>query len=140
VFRNSTSTFLGAFAQNVGHATPLEEFCACMFAIEKASELQLKDIWIETDSLGVVKAYNNQEGVPWKMKTRWHKCMFFCKQICYVFSHVLREGNLVADALAKNGQNLAMHSSHWWEHRPPFVNSLLSRDSLGLPFTRVDMD
>lgn len=140
VIRDSFSKFLGAFAQNVGHATPLDaEFSACMFAMEKASALHLSDIWIETDSLGVVKAFKSQEGVPWKMKTRWHNCMCYCRQINCVLSHVLREGNLVADSLAKNGQNLPTYASLWWDHPPAFICSLLHRDSLGLPYTRVDM-
>ena len=113
------STFT-PIAQNIGHATPLEaEICPCMFAVEKAFELQLKDIWIETDSLGVVgvvKACNHHESVPWRMKARWHNCMSYCKQNNCTLTYVLRQGNLVADALAKNGQNMPMHSSHWWDH------------------------
>jgi len=48
-------------------------------------------------------------------------------------SLLLREGNMVADALAKHGQNLAPCSSQWWEYPPSFIASLLVKDSLGLP-------
>jgi len=44
---------------------------------------------------------------------------------------VLRDGNLVADALAKNGQGLAFNSYQWWDSPPSFVLPLLYRDSLG---------
>jgi hypothetical protein len=82
-----------------------------LFAKEKADDLDLRDIWIETDSLSVVKASSKQEGVPWRMNTRWHNCMHFCSQIRCIFTHVLREGNMVVDTLAKNGQGLAPCSS-----------------------------
>lgn len=63
--------------------------------------------------------------------------MVFFSQIRSVYTHVLREENLVVDALAKNGQSVALFSSHWWDSTPSFVNSFLSRDSLGLHFSRV---
>jgi ribonuclease HI len=73
--------------------------------MERASEMHYEDIWIETDSLSVVKAYNKLEGNPWRMQARWHNCLHFCSQIRCKFTHVFREGNMVADALAKNGQS-----------------------------------
>jgi len=48
----NTSHFLGAFSQNICYASSIgAEFCACMYAIERASEMLFVDIWIETDSL-----------------------------------------------------------------------------------------
>lgn len=63
-----------------------------------------------------------------------------CTQISCNCTHIQREGNLVADSLAKNTQNHAMFSSQWWEEPPNFVQSLLLRDSLGLPFSRIARD
>jgi ribonuclease HI len=141
VFRASPSFFIGALAQNIGIKSSLEaEFGACMFAMEKADDMDLRDIWIETDSLSVVKAFSKQEGVPWRMNTRWHNCMHICRQIRRIFTHVLREGNMVVDTLARNGHGLAHCSPQWWEYPPSFISTLLVRDSLGLPFTMVSMD
>jgi ribonuclease HI len=108
--------------------------------MEKAAELNLCDIWIETDSLSVLKAFNNHGGVTWRMRIRWLNCLSFCRQIRCFCTHILREGNLVVDALAKNGQSLAPSSSQWWESPPSFILSLLYRDSLGLPVSRVCMN
>lgn len=48
VIRDHNAKFLGAFTQNVGHASALEaEFCACLRAIEKAKELHFPDIIVE---------------------------------------------------------------------------------------------
>lgn len=72
VIRSSTS-FLGAIASNIGYATTLEaEFSACMRAIEKAKDMNLTDICLETDSIRVVNAYKKQIGVPWQMRARWY--------------------------------------------------------------------
>jgi len=141
VIRDSTPSFMGAIASNIGNATAIEaEFSACMMTIEKAKEMQLKVICLETDSLKVVNAYNKNIGVPWKMKARWYNCMKFCHSIVCSCTHVFREGNQVADALAKHGQGLSMLSTQWWPHPPPFLSPILLRDSLGLPTSRMLTD
>ena len=141
LFRDSSSIFLGALASNIGHASSLEaEFSAFMLAVEKAKELRLDRIWIETDSVVVVNAFHKAIGIPWKMRSRWHNCMHFCTLVSCTCTHILREGNMVVDALAKNGQGLAMFSSQWWPSPPPFISSFLMRDSLGLPSSRAFMD
>jgi len=141
VFRDHKATFLGAFSQNGGYATPLEaEFCACMKAIEKALDLNFTSLVLEFDSLGVIKALKNSEGVPWKMAARWHNCKQILSQFIGSFSHVPKDGNMVVDALAKNGQALAMHSSQWWPSPPLFLSQLLYRDSLDLSFSRIYID
>lgn len=105
VIRNATSTFLGAISSNIGHATPLEaEFRACMAAIEKARAMHFLNICLETDSVKVVTAFNKDVGIPWQLRERWFNCMQYCRSITCSCVHIHREGNMVADALAKNGQ------------------------------------
>jgi hypothetical protein len=138
VFRDSRAKFLGAIASNIGHASAIKaEFSACMMAIEKAMELRLSHICIETDSIQVANAFNKDFAVPWQMRARWFNCMFFCKSITCTCEQVFREGNFVVDALAKNGQGLAMFSSQWWPFPPMFLLPLLDRDRLGLSFSRL---
>lgn len=82
VIRDSSLTFLGAITSNIGHASAIEaEFCACMIAIEKAMEMCLTDICVETYSLKVVNAYHKQIGIPWQMRIRWQNCLRFCNSI-----------------------------------------------------------
>ncbi|RHN46611.1 hypothetical protein MtrunA17_Chr7g0244081 [Medicago truncatula] len=76
---------------------------------------------------------------PWKLRTRWNKCMISLRSISSTHTHVMREGNSVADALAKNGQGLAPFSSQYWDAPPLFVLSLLQRDSLGLSSSTLNM-
>lgn len=79
----------------------------------------------------MVKAYGTSTGIPWKLQNRWKNCIRFYNSINCKCTHVLRDGNLVADALAKNGQGLAFNSYQWWDSPPSFVLPLLYRDSLG---------
>jgi len=79
------------------------------------------------------------EGVPWRMQCRWFNCMQSIMQLRFNFSHIPREGNMNADELAKNGHGLPMHSSQCWTAPPSFMLSLLDRDKLGLPFSRLYM-
>ena len=141
VIRDSFCNFLGAMASNIGQASSLDaEFCAFMLATEKAKDMSFPRLWMETDSVAVVTAFYKDSGIPWKMRSRWHNCMNYCRQIGCTCTHILREGNRAADALAKNGQGLSMFSSQWWTSTPPFISSFLSRDSLGLSFSRISMD
>lgn len=126
---------------NIGYASPLrEKFNACMVAIEKALELHFTDIWLETDSTIVVKAFHSFEGIPWRLQARWANCLRFCKGIHSRCSHVHRSGNLVADALAKNGQGLATHSLQWWDALPSFVLPFLFRDNIDLSVNSPSMN
>ena len=89
--------------ENIGHATPLvAEFSASMFAIEKVVEQNLSVVWLESDSLMVVNAFNTngEVGVPWRMRVRWNNCKQMANQLGYKCSHAFCEGNMVVDALA----------------------------------------
>jgi len=141
VFRDSNTTFLGALASNIGHASATEaEFSACMLAIEKAREMQMTQICLESDSLIVVNAFNLNSMVPWKMRTRWLNCRKFCNSVVCSCVHVFREGNQVANALAKNAHGLALYSCLWWPAPPSFLLLLLFRDSTGLYCSRLVTD
>lgn len=119
---------------------PLEaEFSAFMIAIEKALEMHMNNIWVQCDSLIVVKAFHQDVGVPWRMHNRWFNCKILARQMGCIRSHTPREGNMVADVLAKNGQGLSMYSSQWWDSPPAFALPMLDRDKLGLSFSRIQM-
>lgn len=74
--RDWEGTFLAGFVLNIGHSSAfVAELCTAMFAIEKAVELNWSDIWIETDSLMVVKAFAQHIAVPWTLRVRWRNCI-----------------------------------------------------------------
>lgn len=108
VLRDSSSNFLDAMSSNIGNASPIKtELIAFMRAIEKAIDMNLTNILMETDSVDVVNAFDKVSGVSWQMLSRWLNCKQFCMKINCRCTHILREGNMAADAMAKNGQGLA---------------------------------
>lgn len=72
-----------------------------MFAIEKAVSKHWYSIWIETDSSLVTKAFQDNMLVPWGLRNRWNNCMIIASSISCKCTHIHREGNQVAHALAK---------------------------------------
>jgi len=82
-----------------------------MFAIEKAESLHLLNVWIESDSFLLVRAFNGTANVPWQIRNHWNNCMPMGIELNVVCTHIPREGNKVADALAKNGQGLPSFTS-----------------------------
>lgn len=107
-----------------------------MVSIEKPEEMNLKQIWLESASMFVVKAFNQNSAVLWCLKNGWLNCNVFSSSIDCIFSHIHREGNVVADALARNGQSLQPLSSKWWKTPLSFISPLLYKDSYRLPFYR----
>jgi ribonuclease HI len=68
VFRNSQAHFLGGFSQNIGHANSFEaELCAVIYAIEKLLALNWKNVWLESDSLMVIRSFSTSAHVLWKL-------------------------------------------------------------------------
>jgi len=44
--------------------------------------------------------------VPWRLRNRWMNCKTTLRSIECHCTHIQREGNVVADALASNGQSV----------------------------------
>jgi len=108
-----------------------------MFAIEKAGLMNWNALWVESDSLMVVRALTLNVAVPWGVRTRWLNCKALLRNMSFKCSHTHHEGNKVADALAKNGQGFGHFKSQWWDKAPLFILPVLHRDSIGLPYFRM---
>ncbi|XP_058773463.1 uncharacterized protein LOC131647572 [Vicia villosa] len=66
--RNSDDVFLGAYASSLSGANSLTvELYGAILAIEFAFERNWNNIWLETDSTAVVKAFNSPFKVPWQI-------------------------------------------------------------------------
>ena len=62
-------------------------------------------------------------------------CIFHVSQMQFRCSHIYREGNQAADALANMG--LSSTGLTWWDIPPDLIRSHCRKDSLGLPNFRV---
>jgi len=65
--------------------------------------------------------------------------MYLTQQINCSCTHIFREANSIVDSLASNGQSLACFTSQWWNSPPSFILPILTRDSAGLPFSKLLM-
>ena len=103
IFRNFKGYVKGASAFNTCTSFAyIAELKAVMFAIHKAKELGWCNMWIECDSTCVVHLLQSRSlEVPWTIQQQGDSCLVDLQSLCIVVSHTYREGNAVADKLAK---------------------------------------
>ncbi|KAK9931139.1 hypothetical protein M0R45_018433 [Rubus argutus] len=132
VFRDYKGAFLGAFCSSLNIPSSVAaEVIAVIKAIELAWIRDWKHVWLEVDSTLVLHFLKSPNLVPWQLRVNWGNCLFRISQMQFRCSHIFREGNKVADALANFG--LTSDTMVWWDSPPAFVVSLCNRDFLGLP-------
>jgi ribonuclease HI len=137
VFRNHRAEFVYGFAEPLGFTSSTQaELFAVVIAIEVAFIMHWNNLWIETDSSFVVRAFQNySNAVTWNLRNKWRNALVKFKQLNGIVSHILREGNQVADSLANFGCTLSSPVS--WFHAPDFLSESLEKNKLGFPSFRV---
>ncbi|GAU20576.1 hypothetical protein TSUD_33230 [Trifolium subterraneum] len=130
MFRDYMANFRGAFAQKIsGHSVLHSELTALILAMEIAHSRQWNFIWLESDSLNALQAFDNITIVPWDLRNRWSNC--FMLGLTLKWSHICREGNACADKLANIGH---FHTrTRWWESLPSMLHDDFLSDRLGIP-------
>ncbi|KAL8463490.1 hypothetical protein ACS0TY_034223 [Phlomoides rotata] len=127
VFRDNFGVFRGCFAVSHGWGFAFEaELASALLAIELAHDKGWKTIWLESDSIYVVQMLkSNDPEVPWSLLARWHRVRRLRSDINMVVSHILREGNALADRLTRE----VVDKFQWWSALPSFLVPFLHRDS-----------
>ncbi|XP_077242485.1 uncharacterized protein LOC143882999 [Tasmannia lanceolata] len=103
VIRNHAGSFISAFSLNVDaqsiHGLELQ---AVQKGIMSASRLQLTRIWLESDSLFVVRIIEGKLDCPWKQWPLLAKIWALLTPFeDWKISHIWREGNAVTNFLSK---------------------------------------
>ncbi|KAJ1410078.1 Ribonuclease H domain [Sesbania bispinosa] len=138
VLRDGSGRWISGFTRNVGRSSvTLVELWAFKDAIDISISKRLSSIWLESDSSTAVNFVLN--GVP-----SHHPCFSLISSIRsslnsfphYVVSHIHREGNSVADALARLGHSFPL-GLHIFSIVPPSVSTLLLADVSGVGFSRL---
>ncbi|KAL6216861.1 hypothetical protein ACLB2K_010079 [Fragaria x ananassa] len=129
VFRDYQGHFIGGFTTPIGHHNAFfSELLAVIIGIELAFQLGWQHVWLECDSMSVVECFSKSSFVPpWQLRTLWYNCVARTRSMSFFCSHVLREGNTVADRLANLGRGLpplmtAVSGGFWvvdCRHNPP---------------------
>lgn len=78
----------------------MAELNGAMAAIEIAFSKGWFNLWLETDAKLVVQAFQDENVIPWYLKTRWKNCIILSSKMRFIVSHVFRERNSCGDGLA----------------------------------------
>jgi ribonuclease HI len=135
IFRDKDAKFLLCFAENTGIGSAYHaELSGAMRAIEIAVQHQWTSLWLESDSALVVNAFKNHSLVPWRLRNRWTNCMLNISSMNFLVTHIYREGNSCADALANFG--LSLDTLTIWLEIPMCIRSFYFQNRHGLPCFR----
>lgn len=63
------------------------ELCGAMRAIEYANSKSWNNIWLETDSMLVVRAFMDAREVPWTLRNIWTNCLTLISSMNFVVTH-----------------------------------------------------
>ena len=132
IFRSSKGFTRGCFAQNLSTDSAfVAEIYGAILAIEIAKYHNWNNIWLETDSALLLMAFKNFDMIPWNLKNRWLNCIEATKGMNFLVSHIYREGNVCADALANLGLDIT--GFLWWQDAPIIIRNSVVNDMLGRP-------
>lgn len=71
IFRDYRAAILGCFSANIGNNYDLQaELLGAMLANEIAFKKGWNNLWLECDSLLVIKTFNSSNLVPWKLRNK----------------------------------------------------------------------
>ncbi|KAH6770666.1 hypothetical protein C2S52_015469 [Perilla frutescens var. hirtella] len=133
VIRRSDGSVIFCFHtdEGVGFAF-IAELLAVLQALEWACILTLDYIWLEADSIYVVKLLSSRFlQVPWFLKARWRRVLEYLSSIHFCVSHIYREGNRVADLLASS-----IVSHGFWFSVVPCIVDAVKQDNSGTAYFR----
>jgi len=132
IFRSSEGFTRGCFAQNLSTESAfIAEIYGAILAIEITHSKNWNHIWLETDSMLLMLAFKNNHMVPWSIRNRWSNCMKVTRNMNFLVSHIYREDNVCADALANIGLNI--QGFVWWQDAPNNIRQDVVKNKLGMP-------
>ncbi|KAG6420498.1 hypothetical protein SASPL_117029 [Salvia splendens] len=109
---------MGCFSIKLGEGTAFEaELAACINAVDIASDRGWKKLWLESDCTRVVELLYTD--VPEKYEGAWMRALDRLQRMEFRVTHIYREGNRVADALASSNVKTEL------------VSELLYQDTIG---------
>ncbi|XP_058734065.1 uncharacterized protein LOC131605765 [Vicia villosa] len=136
VCRDHNANHIFSLCDFLGAKGPIfAELMAAILAIEEAMRRNVSSLWIETDSMYVVKAFKNCSLVPWNLRSRWLVCWNYSLNINFMVTHIFREANFFADSLANLGLHVTAYRLFNYVHEVIQRDFLL--DKLGNPRHRI---
>lgn len=127
IFRDHGGKAMACFSIKLGERTAFEaELAACINAINIASDRGWKKLWLESDCTRAVDLlYSRSTNVPEKYEGAWMRALDRLRHMEFRVTHIYREGNRVADALASPNVKTEL------------VSELLYQDAIGVVNLRL---
>ncbi|XP_058725545.1 uncharacterized protein LOC131596826 [Vicia villosa] len=133
ITRDFGGRFFGAFVSFLGVSNSLiAELTGAMMAVEFTHEKGWRRIWLEVDSVAVVRAFSPAFKVPWQARNRWVNCVNITDNMDFVASHICREGNSCAESLDNVGLTVTEYTNY--NCIPNFLRADFVKNKLDLSF------
>ncbi|PKU62487.1 Putative ribonuclease H protein [Dendrobium catenatum] len=137
ILRNHLGQMIKAFDGPVkGNSALIAELKGIIYGISMCINLGYNRIWIEVDAMLILHYINNNSLFNAENYYLIRQMKQDLSNNNYKISHIYREGNGCADALAKVGCNLLEYAEFSDHDIPKVVKGLARLDRAGLPYIR----
>jgi ribonuclease HI len=104
LFHDYMTNFRGGYAKKIRSFSLFHaELMTLILTMEVAHSKNCHYLWLESDSLNALRAFDDMNVVPWNLRNRWSNCLNL--GLTLKWSHIFREGNTCADKLANFSHN-----------------------------------
>ncbi|XP_035545050.1 uncharacterized protein LOC109016147 [Juglans regia] len=126
-----------AFSMNLGYGDSTKaELRALLEGIKRCKELNLAALDIEVDSQVVLSWLKKNRCGIWYLEDYWEELQELIKDMDYKVSHIFREGNAVADWLARWGARVGDAEWRNMSDVPAMLRGLIRMDKWGIASIR----
>ncbi|KAI0511688.1 hypothetical protein KFK09_012320 [Dendrobium nobile] len=137
IIRDHNGKIVVAFAgPSSGTYAITAEIDSLNFGVKLCQSLGFTNIWIEVDALLLIHYISGNSSYNPTNFYKIREIKLALSGMNYSISHILREGNAVADALAKLGCNLDCFYHFNDASIPRNIKGLINLDRMGLPYMR----
>ncbi|XP_028551570.1 uncharacterized protein LOC114579866 [Dendrobium catenatum] len=113
------------------------ELESLLFGIHLCNSLGITNLWVEVDVMLIIHYINGQSSANLVKFYRLRDIKHCLSLISFKILHILREGNAVADFLAKWDCNLDNFVEYDKHNIPKEAKGLARLDRMGLPYIRL---
>ncbi|XP_042959541.1 uncharacterized protein LOC122294687 [Carya illinoinensis] len=132
ILRDSGGKIVYGFSKHFGNASSVEaELRALLEGVKLCQNLGYTAIDIECDSIILVNWTRKQKCTAWYLWDYWEELQAVLQHFDFTISHSYREGNQVADSLARRGALGESSLFSEWKQLPRITRGLARLESMG---------
>ncbi|KAF5470444.1 hypothetical protein F2P56_010958 [Juglans regia] len=137
IIRNNHGKLIHAFSSFIGiGSNNRAELLSLLHGLQVCKSLSLNFVHIELDYMKVISWWKSKRCGVWYLEDFWEEIIDIIDSMTYSINHVFREGNKVADWLAKKGASGNDLAVSQLTETPRALRGLIRMDYSGLPSLR----